>query len=157
MTAASAGDKVDLNCSGLNTTRAARASIRTSEESRLASKKRESRFWDVLALLASSLLVVIVGVGSFMVGDAYHVSSNWILSVWLTLFFWIMIGWNYRGEFKSVYFLVFFFAWSVVHSLIVLAFFTWHVSWLYYVPAVALELSTIYVSAYLLLGLQPRR
>ena len=116
--------------------------------------KTRSRFLDILALLGASLLVVMLGVGSFFAADAHHISSIWILLVWLSVGFFVTVGWDYRHEFKSLPFIFFFLAWVVVHSLIAVLVLG-YLSWLYYVLALFLELFGFYASASVLFGLRP--
>jgi len=117
-------------------------------------KKTRSRLLDVFALLGASLLVVMLGIGSYFFADQYHLNGIWVMLAWISLGFFAGIGWDYRSEFRSVSFCAFFLAWIVLHALIfvlVLGF----LSWIYYVFAVPLELFVFYASASMLFGLKP--
>jgi hypothetical protein len=72
---------------------------------------------------------VVAGVGSFVAADVYHLNTIWILVAWLSVGFFATVGWDYRREFKSAPFGLFFFVWMVIHSLIVLIVFM-YLSWL---------------------------
>lgn len=120
----------------------------------LGSSKARLRVLDIFALIACSLLVVALGIGSFFAADACHVNPTWVLLAWLSVGFFATVGWDYRREFRSPIFVSFFIAWLVLHSLIlvlVLGYFAWY----WYIAAVFLELFAFYASASLLFGLKP--
>src|SRR5208282_440781 len=122
------------------------AASKTGQESQVLLKKTRSRLLDIFALLGASLLVVMLGIGSYFLADRYHMNGIWVMLAWISSGFFAGIGWDYRSEFRSASFCAFFLAWIVLHSLIfvlVLGF----LSWIYYVFAVPMELFVFYASA----------
>lgn len=123
-------------------------------KSHLALERPKRGFLDVFALLGSSILIVILGMGSFFLADKHHIDLIWPILAWISLAFFAGIGWDYRREFRSGAFTSFFLAWVVLHSL-VFVLVLGYLSWLYYVATVPLELFVFYASASLLFGLKP--
>ena len=116
--------------------------------------KKSKRFLDIFALFLSSILIVILGIGSFFLADKHHIDLIWPILAWISLAFFAGIGWDYRREFKSGAFASFFLAWTVIHSLIFVLVLG-HLSWPYYVLTVPVELFVFYASASSLFGLKP--
>jgi hypothetical protein len=124
------------------------------QESHPELKRPKRGFLDILALFGSSILIVILGIGSFSLADKHHIDLIWPILGWVSLAFLAGVGWDYRREFKSGAFTSFFLAWIVIHSLIFVLVLG-YLSWLYYLLAVPLELFVFYASASLLFGLKP--
>jgi hypothetical protein len=120
----------------------------------LESERPRRGLLDGLGLLGSSLLVVILGIGSFFLADRYHVDLIWPILGWISLGFFAALGWDYRREFRTAAFTSFFLSWVLLHSL-VFVLVLGYLSWIYYIVAVPLELFAFYASASLLFGLKP--
>jgi hypothetical protein len=123
-------------------------------ESHLKLERPKTSLLDIIALLGSSILIVILGMVSFFLADKHHIDLIWPILGWISLAFFAGIGWDYRREFRSGAFTSFFLAWIVIHSLIFVLVLG-YLSWFYYVLAVPLELFVFYTSASLLFGLKP--
>ena len=118
--------------------------------------RKNSRLSDTLALVACSMLVVVLAVGSFFAADAYHIGVIWIAAFWLSIGFFATVGWDYRREFRSARFVFFFMAWLVPHLLIAIFVLT-YLGWFWYAAAVVVELFLFYLSLSLVFGLKPPR
>lgn len=109
---------------------------------------------DRFFLLGVALVVIGLGTVAFLLADAYNISPAWVLVVWLSVGFFAAVGWDYRKEFKSGSFVLFFAAWLLLHSLI-FAVVTTYWGWLFYLGAAFVELFSFYATAFWLFGLRP--
>ncbi len=110
------------------------------------------RIIDLCLLAGSALIICIVGVGAFVISEARHISPMWGFFGLLSIGFFAGVGWDYRSEFRSFRFVLFFSTWLLLNFVIFCA--TRVLGWLYLV-AVFIELVLFYASAYWLFGLQP--
>jgi hypothetical protein len=84
--------------------------------------------------------------------DKLQIDLLWIFGAWRSLAFIASVGWSLRYLFRSASFIVFFLAWLVLHlvcCLFVVAF----LQWLYWIPALGLELWIGYSAAFWLFGM----
>jgi hypothetical protein len=95
-----------------------------------------------------------LGTAAFLLADAYHISPAWVFVVWLSVGFFAAVGWDYRKEFKSGSFVLFFAAWLLLHS-VIFALVATYWGWLCYLGAAFVELFFFYATAFWLFGLRP--
>ena len=110
---------------------------------------------DLLLLLLSAVLLVVVLTSSFWIAGERHINPAWVFAAWGGLLFFVVVGWGYRRNFKSLNFCFFFLGWMVTHIwvfLLVLA----YLGFLYYLPFLMIELWIGYAVALRLFG-PPRR
>lgn len=107
---------------------------------------RGKKLLDRLALLGCSLLVIAVGGSAFLFADKYQVSEAWVFGAWAAVFFFLIVGWGYRGKFRDPAFVSFFAAWTVVHALVYILVLA-YLGFLWYVPIAVLELWVGYTIA----------
>ena len=110
--------------------------------------------FDGLKLLASALLVAIIGVSSDLVAIYYHVSVLTMFLAWMGVGFIAKIAVDFRGLLKRPSFLSFIVAWLSVHLLVLAA------SWLYlglagWVAAMFVELALGYWLAHRIFKVYP--
>jgi len=68
-------------------------------------------------LVATALLVVVVGVSTFFMVDEPH--AVWVFLGWVGVsFFAAAVRWDYRREFRSLNFVLFFLCWIAVYGLV---------------------------------------
>jgi hypothetical protein len=108
-----------------------------------------SRLWDRVLLFGTGLLVCIAGVGSGILGEIYHVNSAWLFFAWNSILLIPLVGGDFRSQLKRPSFILFFFAWMIMHGLTVLGLMRW-VDVLYWIPLLAVELFIGYFAAYCL-------
>jgi hypothetical protein len=112
------------------------------------------RILDLCFLIGSALLLCVVGGGAFVITEIRHISPMWVFLSLISIGFFAAVGWDYRKEFRSVRFVLFFCGWLVVNIAVfveVVASF----GWLYWIPALFLELFFFYATADWLFGLKP--
>jgi hypothetical protein len=121
-------------------------------EAKYQSLQGPPRF-DRLLLVSSALLVCVVGVASFLVADAYHVSPLWPFLAYSSLALILAVGRNksFRDHWKRPAFIVFFIVWLVVHAAVVTLLLAW-VSMVYLLPLICVELFVGFFFAHLLFG-----
>lgn len=115
----------------------------------------KAKLLDFLLALGAGLLLATIGVGSFWLADKLKFNIDWIFWGWVSLGFIASVGWSLRNLFRSASFIAFFSLWLVLHivlSIFVLA----YLSWLYWLPSIALELWIGYALAYWLFGAPPK-
>lgn len=111
-----------------------------------AEKKKRSRSRDVLLLIASSLVVAVIGVGLFWTVDVLQVSPAWVFGSLSAITLFLVVGWGYRKLFCSPAFIAFFAAWTLIHVAILLVVLA-YLGFPYYIPIVVLELWVGYTIA----------
>jgi hypothetical protein len=109
---------------------------------------------DKSLLVGSALLLAVLGIGTFALGDKYRVSPVWIMGLWLGILFVAAIGRHFRAKFRRPLFMVFFIAWFSMHLLIMLLAMSFLVFPLW-IPLIFLELWIGYALAFRLFGLPP--
>jgi hypothetical protein len=118
------------------------------------SSNRRKEFLDLLMVLGTALVVIALGGGALLLADRYHINFVWIFFVCLCLGFFAQVGWNYRREFRSIRFVLFFCCWLLIH-LLVFVFCVAFLGWVYWVLAVSVEIFFFYATAYWIFGLKP--
>ncbi|HXJ87642.1 MAG TPA: hypothetical protein VMS18_12545 [Candidatus Binatia bacterium] len=78
----------------------------------------------------------------------------WVFLPLLSLGFFAQVGWDYRYEFRSLRFSMFFFGWLLINAFVFL-FVVANFGWLYWVAALIVEVFVFYLTAYWLFGLTP--
>jgi hypothetical protein len=116
--------------------------------------RRVKKLQDRLTLIGAALLVIVVGGRGFLLADKYHINSVWVLLAWVSVGFFAGVGWDFRAEFRSMRFVLFFVAWVLVH-LLIFVLVVGRFGWLYWLVTLFLELFCFYATAELLLGLEP--
>ena len=109
-------------------------------------KKKHVRAVDLLLLAMAALIVAAVLTAAFWLAEARHINPGWLFAGGAGLIFFFVVGWGYRRKLRDPDFAFFFGAWTLVHVLVylgVLAF--W--GFLYYIPAVIVELWVGYTIA----------
>jgi|SRR6188768_3717902 len=76
------------------------------------------KLWDRALLIGIGLLVCVVGVGAFWIGDIYHINPAWIFFGWNSIFAIPVLWKPFRRYMKRPGFLVFFLLWLVIHGAI---------------------------------------
>jgi len=109
-----------------------------------------------LLLVAGAIMVAAIGVASFLMADYYRVSPLWVFLGWFSLLFIAAVGKDFRDRFRSPAFVGFFLAWLVVHLLVTIISVA-RLPWVYWLPAVFLELWIGYAVAFRLFGLPPNQ
>jgi len=115
---------------------------------------RGKKLQDRLMLVGAALLVIVVGGIGFLLADKFHIDSAWVLLAAVSVGFFAAVGWDFRAEFRSVRFILFFVGWLLVH-LLIFVLVVGRFGWLYWLLALFLELFFFYATAELLLGLKP--
>lgn len=106
---------------------------------------------DRMLLLGAALLVCLLGVGSFFMGEVYRINPAYFIFAFNTILLPTVIGGHFRQHFKKPLFVLFFAGWMCAHGLITVA--LWHYVWLWYwLPVLALELFIGFGAAYVLFG-----
>jgi hypothetical protein len=85
---------------------------------------------------------------------ARHISHMWVVFL-LSIGFFAGIGWDYRSEFRSVCFVLFFSVWLLLNFAMFYLTLLGHLGWLYYSMALFVEMFLFHLTAYLLFDLQP--
>jgi hypothetical protein len=116
---------------------------------------QRKRIADQLKLLGTAIGLIVVVVGGTLLIDSYHtVSPEAFFMVTISLSFFPLIGWDYRKQFKSVAFGLFFVVWMVIHGAVfVVAMKTY--GWSGYFVAMPVELFIFYLSTKLIFGFEP--
>jgi hypothetical protein len=109
---------------------------------------------DLGKLIAVALATVVSLVGSFWLGELWHIAFVPIFLSWMSVIFLATVGWDLRSKFRSPAFVVFFVAWLVMH-LAVLTFVIGRLVWFYLLPALCIELWVGYTLAFHMFGLPP--
>jgi hypothetical protein len=115
---------------------------------------RWKEFVDVLLVLGAALLVILIACGAYVLAGRYHVNSSWVYLGEISLGFFVTVGWDYRKEFRSVRFVIFFGGWLFAH-LTIFVFVVAYLGWLYWLLALSVELFLFYGTAFWLFGLRP--
>jgi len=116
-----------------------------------------TKLTDRFLLIGVALLICLVGIGSVILGDIYHVNPAWFFFGWNSLFLLPMLWREFRDHLRKPAFIVFFVVWMCAHGLTVLALMRWAPLTLW--PfAILLELALGFLAAHYLFGfsLQPR-
>jgi hypothetical protein len=117
------------------------------EEGADVGKKLLDRF----ALVGLSLLSIAAGTGVFLWADEHHISDASVYGAWASVIFLGIVGWPFRSKLKSPRFLAFLLVWLLIHVFIFLLVVS-YLGFLYYIPAVLLELWVGYTLAILQFG-----
>jgi hypothetical protein len=104
-----------------------------------------------LLLVVSALLLAGLGVGSFALGEKYHLPKEWGIALWIGLGFIWVVGRRFRSKLREPFFVPFFLLWLVVHTVgSVVALFNFTL--LSVVPFTVIELAIGFASARWLFG-----
>ena len=96
-------------------------------------------------------MLVALLLGSFWIGDTYHLGFVPIFIGWMALTFIATVGWDLRSNFKRLSFTVFFLAWLGIHTLVIVVV-VGTTRWFYWLPLLMLELWVGYALAIWLFG-----
>lgn len=107
---------------------------------------------DNLKLLASAIILIALGVLSFLLAERYNVPGFNVLLVWMGVAFIAVVGKDFRSSFKSPLFVSFFIAWLFVH-LALSAVFLLYFSFTEWILASVLELALGYFLSHKLFNL----
>lgn len=124
--------------------------LAASREKRGLSK----RIADLFFLVASALIVCVVGGGAFVIAQIYHINPLWLFFSLISVGFVAGVREEYRKEFRSVRFVLFVCGWIVINMAVVVTVVA-SFGWLWLIPALLLEQFLFYMSAFWLFGLQP--
>lgn len=116
--------------------------------------KHHGRWRDRLLLLITSLAACAVVGGAFLFTESHHMNPMWVFLPLISFGFFAQVGWDYRREFRSVSFCLFFSSWLLIHMLSFL-FVVGTVGWLFLIPTVLIEIFLFCLTAYWLFGLSP--
>ena len=111
---------------------------------------------DKVALVASALLVCVVGVGAFWIATDYHVDSRGVFFVLNAVGFIVVVGRKFPDHWKAPSFVLFFIAWLVFHGLIAIQLAA-SVPILYWLPIFGVELFIGFLVAYMIFGVPANR
>ena|ERR1039457_625952 len=117
---------------------------------------RKEKLLDLALLVSSALTLVAFLLGSFWIGDLYHVGFVQLFLAWMSLAFVATVGWDFRNKFRRVSFCLFFLVWLGVH-LLVLVFVVGRTAWFYWLPLLSLELGVGYTIALRVFGPPAKR
>jgi hypothetical protein len=98
----------------------------------------------------------VIGCGSFLLGELYHISPDWLFLSWNSIGMSLILWKGFRRHFKNASFTAFFLLWMAVHGTVVVLLMRW-VRMLYWIPLMALELFVGFLAASLLFGIVPDR
>ena len=105
----------------------------------LENKARSLKLLDGFFLLAASLFLVAAIPAAFGVGDKFYLSPAWVFGTGAAVLFFVVVGWPYRSKLQSAAFASFFLTWMALHVVVYL-FILGYLGFLYYIPAVLVEL-----------------
>jgi hypothetical protein len=114
-------------------------------------QRQRSRILDMFYLICAALLVCVLGVGAFLLADIYHISPLWVFFGLISVGFFAGAREDYRKEFRSPRFVAFVIGWLVVNVTVVI-FVVGTFGWLWLIPALLLEQSLFYLTAYWFFG-----
>jgi hypothetical protein len=117
-------------------------------------KKRESGFRDSLLLVASALIVCILGVGAFWIAGDSHTGPIWVFFGLNAIGFTVVVGRKFPNRWTTPSFVVFFLVWLLLHG-IVATMLAASVPIIYWLPIFGVELFVGFLAAYLLFGVLP--
>lgn len=119
---------------------------------------RQSGFWkrilDLCLVVASALVICVLGVGAFAIASIRHVNPIWIFLGLISAGFFAGVREEYRKEFRSARFVLFVLGWLVINSAVVVVIVAF-LGWIWLFPVLFLEQALFYMSAYWLFGLKP--
>jgi|SRR5690349_8825758 hypothetical protein len=115
-------------------------------------KNGASGFRDRLLLVASAIVVCIIGLSAFWVAGDSHASPLWVFFGLNAVGFVIVVGRKFPDRWKTPSFILFFLTWLFLHG-IVATMLAASVPFLYWLPIFAVELFVGFLAAYLLFGL----
>jgi hypothetical protein len=113
--------------------------------------KGESGFRDRLLLVASAIIVCIIGVGAFWIAGDSHKGLLWVFFGLNTIGFAFVVGRKFPKHWKSPSFVFFFLAWLLLHGIVATTLAA-SVPFLYWLPIFGVELFVGFLAAYLLFG-----
>jgi hypothetical protein len=109
---------------------------------------------DKLLLVGAAVLICVIGVAAFVLGDIYHLNPYWLFLAFGSVGMVPVIARNYPTQFKRPAFVLVFAGWVMVHGLIVAGLIRW-VSITFWVPVFGLELLAGYFVIFRLFGTLP--
>jgi len=115
-----------------------------------------TKFWDRARLVGAAILVCVIGGGSFLLGEIYHLNPVWFFLLWNSIGLFLILRKAFRGHFKNAQFTAFFLLWMAAHGTVVVLLMRW-VRMIYWVPLMGLELFIGFLAANLLFGIVPQR
>lgn len=110
---------------------------------------------DGLVELGLALLLCVLGVGSFLLADAYQINSKWVFLAWGSFLTIPLFARAFRGHLKRPYMKPFLGGLAVVHGLIFIGLMKWGVPLEYWFPVFIVELSAGAWAAYRFFGVIP--
>ena len=112
---------------------------------------QKEKLLNLALLVSSALILVVLLLGSFWIGDRYHIGFVQLFLGWMSLVFVATIGWDLRNKFRRASFILFFLVWLGVH-LLVLVLVVGRTAWFYWLPLLGLELWVGYGVAFRVFG-----
>ena len=112
---------------------------------------QKERLLNLALLVNSALILVVLLLGSFWIGDRYHVGFVQLFLGWMSVAFVATVGWDLRNKFRRASFILFFLVWLGVH-LLVLVLVVGGTAWFYWLPLLSLELWVGYSVAFQVFG-----
>ena len=116
----------------------------------------KSAFRDRFVLIASALLVCVVGVGAFWIADDYQADTRWVFFGLNAIGFIVVVGRKFPNQWKTPSFILFFIVWLVGHGIVATQVAA-SLPILYWLPVFGVELFIGFVAAYLLFGVPTHR
>jgi hypothetical protein len=106
---------------------------------------------DKLLLVASAIVVCVIGVGAFWIAGESHTGPLWVFFGLNAIGFITVVGRKFPNHWKAPSFISFFLAWLLVHG-IVATILAAAVPFLYWLPIFGVELFVGFLAARLLFG-----
>jgi hypothetical protein len=111
-------------------------------------------FLDKVLLVGLAVLICVIGVAAFVLGETCHVNPSWQFFAWGSIGVVPLFVRNFRGQSKRPGFVLFLAAWVLVHGLIVASLIHW-VSLVFWLPVFGLEFIVGYLAMFWLFGAVP--
>jgi hypothetical protein len=114
-------------------------------------KKGASGFRDRALLVASAIIVCVIGVGAFWIAGDSGTGPLWVFFGLNAIGFIVVVGRKFRKHWNTPSFILFFLAWLLLHG-IVATMLAASLPILYWLPIFGVELFVGFLAAYLLFG-----
>jgi hypothetical protein len=105
-------------------------------------------------LVLAAIGVIVVLLSLFAFADLLHLNPKWISMLATTVAFFAAIGWDYRKQFRSPSFVLFFVAWVSIH-LVIFVTVLGSMGWVYWFAALFVELFLFYATLHWCFKLEP--
>ena len=111
----------------------------------------KSGFRDRVVLVASAMLVCVIGVGAFWIATDYQADTRWVFFGLNSIGFVAIVGRKFPNHWKTPSFILFFMGWLVIHGIVAITLAA-SLPVLYWLPIFGVELFVGFLTAYLLFG-----